>query len=51
MSLMGRWNWWVPGWLDRLPTIDVEGSDLDAPAPVAPVTVPADDDLLVPAGR
>ena len=52
MSLMGRWNWWVPGWLDRLlPTIDVEGSDLDTPAPVAPVTVPADDDLLVPAGR
>ncbi|MET1058176.1 MAG: MMPL family transporter [Nocardioides sp.] len=55
MSLMGRWNWWVPGWLDRLlPTIDVEGSDLDAP-----VTVPAatdaptdpDDAVLVPAGR
>ena len=39
MSLLGRWNWWVPGWLDRvLPTIDVEGSDLDTPvaAPVAP---------------
>jgi RND superfamily putative drug exporter len=18
MQLMGRWNWWLPGWLDRL---------------------------------
>ena len=53
MSLMGRWNWWVPGWLDRLlPTIDVEGSDLDTPvaAPVA-TDAPDDDAVLAPAGR
>jgi len=18
MRLLGRWNWWIPGWLDRL---------------------------------
>ena len=26
MQLMGKWNWWLPGWLDRLlPHIDLEG--------------------------
>ena len=50
MSLMGRWNWWVPGWLDRLlPTIDVEGSDLDTPV-AAPVATD-DDAVLASAGR
>ncbi len=25
MELMGRWNWWLPGWLDRaLPNISIE---------------------------
>ena len=25
MALLGRWNWWLPGWLDRLlPHLDVE---------------------------
>jgi RND superfamily putative drug exporter len=25
MALLGRWNWWLPGWLDRLlPHFDVE---------------------------
>jgi len=53
MSLMGRWNWWVPGWLDRLlPSIDVEGSDLDTPV-AAPVATDAPDDeaVLAPAAR
>ncbi len=32
MSLLGHWNWWLPGWLDRvLPRLDPEGH-----APVAP---------------
>jgi RND superfamily putative drug exporter len=27
MSLVGRANWWLPGWLDRiLPHLDLEGS-------------------------
>jgi RND superfamily putative drug exporter len=26
MQLMGGWNWWLPGWLDRLlPDLDIEG--------------------------
>ena len=26
MQLMGHWNWWLPGWLDRiLPDLNVEG--------------------------
>jgi RND superfamily putative drug exporter len=29
MSLLGKWNWWIPKWLERrLPRLDVE--------PVAP---------------
>jgi putative drug exporter of the RND superfamily len=27
MRLMGKWNWWLPGWLDRiLPKVSVEGA-------------------------
>jgi putative drug exporter of the RND superfamily len=26
MKLLGNWNWWLPGWLDRiLPNLDVDG--------------------------
>jgi putative drug exporter of the RND superfamily len=26
MKLMGRWNWWMPSWLDRvLPRLSFEG--------------------------
>jgi RND superfamily putative drug exporter len=26
MQLMGKWNWWLPSWLDRiLPRLDLEG--------------------------
>jgi len=26
MQLLGDWNWWLPGWLDRrLPRLDLEG--------------------------
>ncbi|GAA3539306.1 membrane protein [Aeromicrobium flavum] len=28
MTLLGRWNWWLPAWLDRaLPQVDVEGGE------------------------
>lgn len=31
MQLMGRWNWWLPAWLDRsLPRISIEGGDSDS---------------------
>ena len=36
MTLMGRANWWLPAWLDRLlPTIDIEGG----PAPRSAVVL------------
>jgi putative drug exporter of the RND superfamily len=25
MALLGRWNWYLPGWLEWLPRVDVEG--------------------------
>jgi putative drug exporter of the RND superfamily len=26
MRLLGKWNWWLPGWLDRrLPNVSLEG--------------------------
>jgi RND superfamily putative drug exporter len=35
MQLMGRWNWWLPGWLDRrLPDLGFERSG-DDPEPAA----------------
>jgi len=35
MRLMGRWNWWIPGWLDRLlPKVALESAE---EAPEAPV--------------
>jgi RND superfamily putative drug exporter len=41
MSLLGRWNWWLPGWLDRvLPHLDLEAADGTGPA-LHPVDVPA----------
>lgn len=35
MRLMGEWNWWLPGWLDRiLPKVSLEEAPpLTAPAP------------------
>ena len=33
MALLGRANWWLPGWLDRvLPHLTVEGDEDDEPA-------------------
>ena len=42
MSLMGRANWWLPAWLDRLlPHLDLEGERVLVQAPTAPDLVPA----------
>jgi putative drug exporter of the RND superfamily len=28
MELMGKWAWWMPGWLDRIvPRISIEGEE------------------------
>jgi len=37
MSILGRANWWLPRWLDRvLPHLDTEGSAATRPAPNLP---------------
>jgi uncharacterized membrane protein YdfJ with MMPL/SSD domain len=46
LVLLGRWTWWLPGWLGRLlPRIDIEGRDLEVPitpsAPPATAAAPA----------
>ncbi|RLC59649.1 MAG: MMPL family transporter [Chloroflexi bacterium] len=37
MQLAGRWNWWLPSWLDRLiPHVSIHGRLTRSPQPVAP---------------
>ena len=51
MAMLGRWNWWLPGRLDRmLPTLDAEGSThvWDRSTPPAAV-VPQSADARTPA--
>ncbi|GAA3168641.1 MMPL family transporter [Blastococcus jejuensis] len=41
MALLGRWNWWLPGWLDRLlPHLDVEPPALAAIDDRTPLELP-----------
>jgi RND superfamily putative drug exporter len=47
MELMGKWAWWMPGWLDRIvPRISIEGEEFfearDAALAAAPAASPAD---------
>jgi len=40
MKLMGDWNWWMPGWLDRLlPTIELESHEDRDVVPAEPAFV------------
>lgn len=32
MKLLGKWNWYLPGWLEWLPKLDLEGAAGPAPA-------------------
>jgi RND superfamily putative drug exporter len=43
MTLLGRWNWYLPGWLNWLPELHVEGDPppRTEPTPENPPTVPA----------
>ncbi len=35
LVLFSRWNWWLPGWLDRiLPRLDIEGNEFYEKRPV-----------------
>ena len=48
MSLLGRANWWLPGWLDRiLPHLDLEGGAPASPRP-APRAEPEPERELAP---
>jgi RND superfamily putative drug exporter len=41
MTLLGRWNWYLPSWLEWLPELHVEGDAEPVPAPAAKPPVPA----------
>jgi RND superfamily putative drug exporter len=50
MELMGRWNWWLPGWLDRiLPHADFESSGRSGGDPAEPPRADAPEREPVPA--
>jgi len=41
MALLGRWNWYLPSWLNWLPELHVEGDpETSAPTADVPVSVP-----------
>ncbi len=41
MTLLGKWNWYLPRWLDWLPRVEVEGrAARPGAAPVAPAAKP-----------
>jgi putative drug exporter of the RND superfamily len=50
MALLGRANWWLPRWLDRmLPQLRVEGEEATVPVP-AQAPAPATRPVPVPVG-
>jgi predicted RND superfamily exporter protein len=41
LTLLGRWAWWMPGWLGRIvPTVDIEGTSLGGDTEPVPATPP-----------
>jgi RND superfamily putative drug exporter len=32
MTLLGRWNWYLPSWLEWLPHLSIEGTPQVGPA-------------------
>jgi putative drug exporter of the RND superfamily len=34
MRLLGRWNWYLPSWLEWLPKIQIEAEPRDKPMPL-----------------
>jgi uncharacterized membrane protein YdfJ with MMPL/SSD domain len=36
MRLLGRWNWYLPGWLEWLPRVEIERERVEAPAAPSP---------------
>jgi RND superfamily putative drug exporter len=48
MALLGKANWWLPRWLDRiLPHLDLEGGPAPAPTPEpAPAAIAAEPERI-----
>jgi RND superfamily putative drug exporter len=40
MTLLGRWNWYLPSWLDWMPELHVEGDPAPAPSTTSGVQPP-----------
>jgi RND superfamily putative drug exporter len=40
MTLLGKWNWYLPRWLDWLPDVGVEGRAAPGAARFTPATKP-----------
>jgi len=40
MTLLGKWNWYLPSWLRWLPDLRVEGVPVRIPLPVSGLVVP-----------
>ena len=50
MELAGKWNWWIPAWLDKiLPRISVDAPDPDDPPATRTYATPAPDPDREPA--
>jgi RND superfamily putative drug exporter len=46
MQLLGRANWWLPGWLDRvLPDLHIEGPPVPGSGPELPTPRRSEDDV------
>jgi uncharacterized membrane protein YdfJ with MMPL/SSD domain len=40
MTLLGKWNWYLPSWLGWLPQVRIEGAPAPAPTPAEPEREP-----------
>ena len=42
MKLLGNWNWYLPRWLEWLPTLEHDGGDKETPVITQAIPQPAD---------
>jgi hypothetical protein len=40
MTLLGKWNWYLPSWLGWLPQLRIEGAPAPTPTPAPPEREP-----------
>jgi RND superfamily putative drug exporter len=47
MTMLGKWNWWLPAWLDRLlPKLEVDKDDADLWGELDDAGLVADDEKV-----